>query len=42
LATNSSEWRAGFFHGREIESLSDTLAPLASAIHAYDVSAALT
>lgn len=34
--------RAGFFHGREIESLSSTLAPLTSAIHAYDVSAALT
>ncbi|TMK78625.1 MAG: strictosidine synthase [Actinobacteria bacterium] len=34
--------RARFFHGREIESLSNTLAPLTSAIHAYDVSAALT
>ena len=34
--------RAGFFHGREIESLSNMLAPLASAIHAYDVSEALT
>jgi len=34
--------RADFFHGREIESLSNTLAPLTSAIHAYDVSAALT
>jgi hypothetical protein len=34
--------RAGFFHGHEIESLSNTLAPLTSAIHAYDVSAALT
>jgi hypothetical protein len=34
--------RAGFFHGPEIESLSNTLAPLTSAIHAYDVSAALT
>ena len=34
--------RAAFFHGREIESLSNKLAPLTSAIHAYDVSAALT
>ena len=34
--------RAVFFHGREIESLSNTLAPLTSVIHAYDVSAALT
>src|SRR5215204_4153157 len=34
--------RADFFHGREIESLSNTLAPFTSAIHAYDVSAALT
>jgi hypothetical protein len=34
--------RADFFHGGEIESLSNTLAPLTSAVHAYDVSAALT
>jgi hypothetical protein len=34
--------RASFFHGREIESLSNALAPLTSAIHAYHVSAALT
>jgi hypothetical protein len=33
--------RAGFFHGHEIETLSNTLAPFTSAIHAYDVSAAL-
>ena len=32
----------GFFHGRAIESLPNTLAPFTSAIHAYDVSAALT
>src|SRR5438093_1094395 len=30
------------FHRTEIQSLSNTLAPLTSAIHAYDVSAALT
>jgi hypothetical protein len=29
-------------HGHEIESLSNMLAPLTSAIHAYNVSAALT
>ena len=34
--------RAAFFESREIERLSSTLAPFASAIHAYDVSAALT
>jgi hypothetical protein len=34
--------RAGFFHGCEIESLSNTMAPLTSAIHAYDVAATLT
>ena len=34
--------RAAFFDGSEIEQLSQTLAPVASAIHAYDVSAALT
>ena len=42
LGFTDSKERAGFFHGREIESLSNTLAPLTSAIHAYDVSAALT
>ena len=34
--------RAAFFESREIERLSGTLAPYASAIHAYDVSEALT
>jgi hypothetical protein len=34
--------RAAFFHGPEIEHLSQLLAPVASAIHAYDVVAALT
>jgi hypothetical protein len=34
--------RAAFFQGPEIEHLSQTLAPVASAIHAYDVVAALT
>lgn len=42
LGFTDAQQRAGFFHGREIESLSDTLARLTSAIHAYDVSAALT
>jgi hypothetical protein len=42
LGFTDAQERASFFHGREIESLSNTLAPLASAIHAYDVSAALT
>jgi len=42
LGFTDAQERAGFFHGREIESLSNTLARLASAIHAYDVSAALT
>lgn len=42
LGFRDAEERTDFFHGREIESLSDTLAPLTSAIHAYDVSAALT
>jgi hypothetical protein len=42
LGFADAQERAGFFHGREIESLSSTLAPLTSAIHAYDVSAALT
>lgn len=34
--------RAAFFEGPEIQHLSQTLAPVASAIHAYDISAALT
>ena len=34
--------RTAFFAGTDIEQLSQTLAPVASAIHAYDVSAALT
>ena len=34
--------RAAFFEGPEIRRLSQTLAPVASAIHAYDVLAALT
>jgi hypothetical protein len=42
LGFADAQERAGFFHGRETESLSNTLAPLTSAIHAYDVSAALT
>jgi ketosteroid isomerase-like protein len=42
LGFTDAQQRAGFFHGREIESLSNTLAPFTSAIHAYDVSAVLT
>jgi hypothetical protein len=42
LAFTDAQQQAAFFHSREIESLSNTLAPLTSAIHAYDVSAALT
>jgi hypothetical protein len=42
LGFTDAQERAGFFHGHEIESLSNTLAPLTSAIHAYDVSAVLT
>jgi hypothetical protein len=34
--------RAAFFENREVESLSGALVSFASAIHAYDVSAALT
>jgi hypothetical protein len=34
--------RTAFFEGRDIQELSQTLAPVASAIHAYDVLAALT
>jgi hypothetical protein len=42
LGFTDAQQQAAFFHSREIESLSNTLAPLTSAIHAYDVSAALT
>jgi hypothetical protein len=42
LGFTDAQERASFFHDREIENLSNTLAPLTSAIHAYDVSAALT
>jgi hypothetical protein len=42
LGFTDAQERASFFQGREIESLSDTLAPLTSAMHAYDVSATLT
>ena len=34
--------RAAFFAGEEIATLSDRLSAFASAVHAYDVSAALT
>jgi hypothetical protein len=34
--------RTAFFHGADVQSMSSTLAPVASAIHAYDVLAALT
>ena len=34
--------RTAFFEGTDIEQLSHTLAPIASAIHAYNVSEALT
>ena len=42
LGFTDAHQRAAFFHSPEIESLSNKLAPLTSAIHAYDVSAALT
>jgi hypothetical protein len=42
LGFTDARERASFFRGREIESLSNALAPLTSAIHAYDVSEALT
>jgi hypothetical protein len=42
LGFTDAQERAGFLRGPEIESLSNTLAPLTSAIHAYDVSATLT
>jgi hypothetical protein len=42
LGFPDAQERASFFHRREIESLSNTLAPLTSAVHAYDVSVALT
>jgi hypothetical protein len=34
--------RTAFFEGTDVKQLSQTLAPVAAAIHAYDVSAALT
>ena len=40
FADNAS--RRAFFQGPEVQQLSRTLAPVASAIHAYDISAALT
>jgi hypothetical protein len=42
MGFTDAQERTGFLRGREIESPSDMLAPLTSAIHAYDVSAALT
>lgn len=42
LGFTGAQELAGFFHGREIERFSSMLAPLTSAIHAYDVSATLT
>ena len=42
LGFTDAQQRADFFHSPEIESLSNTLAQLTSAIHGYDVSAALT
>jgi hypothetical protein len=42
LDFTNAQQRADFFHSPEIERLSNRLDPLTSAIHAYDVSAALT
>jgi hypothetical protein len=42
LGFTDAPTKAAFFQSREIQNLSSMLAPLASAIHAYDVSAALT
>ena len=42
VGLTDAQERAGFLHGPEIKRLSNTLAPLTSAIHAYDVSAVLT
>jgi hypothetical protein len=42
LGFADSAARTAFFDGTDIERLSQTLAPVASAIHAYDVSATLT
>ncbi len=42
LGFADSAARAAFFRSRELESLSDALAPFASAVHAYEVSEALT
>ncbi|KQR63754.1 strictosidine synthase [Arthrobacter sp. Leaf337] len=42
LGFNDSAARAAFFAGGEVATLSDRLSGFASAVHAYDVSAALT
>jgi hypothetical protein len=42
LGFNDAAARAAFFSGEEIATLSDRLSGFASAVHAYDVSAALT
>jgi hypothetical protein len=42
LGFADTDARTAFFEGTDIEQLSQTLAPVASAIHAYDVFAALT
>ena len=42
LGLNDAAARAAFFAGEEITTLSDRLSGFASAVHAYDVFAALT
>ena len=42
LGFNDAASRAAFFAGEEIATLSDRLSEFASAVHAYDVSAAIT
>jgi hypothetical protein len=42
LGFSDTAARSAFFEGTETQQLSQTLAPVASAIHAYDVSATLT
>lgn len=42
LGFSDSTARDSFFTGNAIEGLTNQLSPLASAIHAYDVAAALT
>ena len=42
LGFNDAAARAAFFAGEEITTLSNRLSGFASAVHAYDVSAALT